>query len=245
MTVTADSAPVIEGVAAAAQDAGVTIGVMIELVGPNRRTGTTPTDALKLAQRVLELDGVTFEGVMIYPSEASIRPRLQAALALLNSHDIEVKTVSGGGSGAAHEAHLLPELTELRVGTYIFYDWRSVTREWATLADCAMRVRATVVSANEADRVILDSGSKTITADAQDGVHGHIVEYPAARLYAVNEEHGYTDFSACEAVPQVGDIVHVIPVHTCVVTNLHDRIYAVRGEQVVEVYPVAARGRVW
>ena len=245
VTVTLDSLAVLEGIATAAQRAGAHIGVLIELVGPNRRTGTTPQAALELAQQVIAANNLTFEGVMIYPSEARVRPRLQTALDLLAANDIAVGTVSGGGSGAAHEAHLLPELTELRVGTYIFYDWRSVTRGWATLEDCAMRVRATVVSANEPDRIILDSGSKSITADAQDGLYGHIVEYPQARLYAVNEEHGFTDFTACERIPAVGDIVHVIPVHTCVVTNLHNQIYAVRAESIEQAHPVAARGLVW
>ena len=37
-----------------------------------------------------------------------------------------VETISGGGSGASSDAHLLPELTELRVGTSIFWDWNCV-----------------------------------------------------------------------------------------------------------------------
>lgn len=245
ITVTADSAPVIDGLAHAAQQADTTLDVMIELVADNRRTGTTPDDALVLAQRVIASDGLHFVGVMIYPSTESVRPRLQATLAALDAAGIAVETVSGGGSGAALEVDRVPELTELRVGTYVFYDWRSVRLGWTTLDDCAMRVRATVVSANEPDRVILDSGSKTLTADAHEGLHGYIVAYPQARLYRLNEEHGYVDFSACDSVPKVGEVLHVIPVHTCVVTNLHDQIYGVRGDAVEEIWPVAARGHVW
>ena len=74
---------------------------------------------------------------------------------------------------------------------------------------------------------------------------GYIVEYPKARLSKVNEEHGIIDFTAYDTLPQVGDILHIIPVHTCVVTNLHNRVFAVRGDQVEQVYDVAARGLVW
>ncbi len=245
ITVTADSAAVVDGLGAAAMNASAIIHVLIELVGPNRRTGTTPRQAFELAQRVISHNNLRFEGIMGYPSTEAMRPAFQQAIALLQAADVAMPTVSGGGSGAALEVHLLPELTELRVGTYIFYDWRSVLNGWATREDCAMRVRAMVVSANEPDRVILDSGSKTLNAESEAGVYGHIVEYPEAKLYALNEEHGFTDFSAYDDMPKVGDIVHIIPIHTCVVTNLHNQIYAVRGDEIVQPYLVEARGMVW
>ena len=46
VTVTVDSKPVIDGIAEAAQEAGVTIGMMVELVSLGERTGTTPAAAL-------------------------------------------------------------------------------------------------------------------------------------------------------------------------------------------------------
>jgi D-serine deaminase-like pyridoxal phosphate-dependent protein len=246
ITVTADSVPVVDGLAAAAQSAGTTINIMVELVGVNNRTGvTTPQDALALAQHIASSDGLHFAGVMVYPSVAKVRPQLVATLSLLEQNGLDVETVSGGGSGAALEVDAMPELTELRVGTYVFYDWRSVTYGWASLDDCAMRVRATVVSANEPHRVVLDSGSKTITTEAVNGVHGHILEYPDAKLHRLNEEHGVVDFSAYDTLPQVGDVLHIVPVHTCVVTNMHDQLYALRDGQIEQVIPVAARGRVW
>ncbi len=41
-----------------------------------------------------------------------------------------------------------------------------------------------------------------------------------------------------------GERVRVLPNHACVVSNLHDRVLAVRGERVEEEWRVAARGRV-
>jgi len=245
ITVTVDSLPVIDGIAAAAKEAGVVINVMVELVSLQERTGTTPEDALTLAQHIRSDDSLHFAGVMLYPTEAASRPRLLHMLALLQDAGIPAENVSGGGSGATLEAHELPELTELRIGTYVFSDWNSVAKGWTDFADCAMRVRVTVVSANDPKRVIVDGGSKTLNAESLNGCFGYIVEYPDARLHKLNEEHGYIDFTACESVPQVGDILHIIPVHTCVVTNLHNRVFGVRGEQIEEVYDVAARGLVW
>ena len=245
LTVTVDSQAVLEGIAEAAQELGVTIGMMVELVSLGERTGTTPAAALELARQIAATDSLRFAGVMIYPSDAAIRPRLLETLALLEAAGIAVEAVSGGGSGASADAHLLPELTELRVGTCIFWDWTCVAAERASFDNCAMQVLATVVSANEPSRVILDSGSKAIHSETLDGLFGYIVEYPDARLHKVNEEHGYVDCSACPNPPAVGDMLRIIPVHTCVVTNLHNQLYGFRGDRIEEVWDVAARGMVW
>ena len=49
--------------------------------------------------------------------------------------------------------------------------------------------------------------------------------------------------SRSNARPKVGEVVRVIPNHVCVVVNMVDRLIAVRGEKIVEVLPVAARGK--
>ncbi|MCY3575557.1 MAG: alanine racemase [Chloroflexi bacterium] len=245
LSVTVDSRAVVDGIAAAAQKADAHIDMLVELVSLGERTGTTPADALSLAQHIAATDNLGFAGLMIYPSDAAIRPRLLETLNLLAAAGIPVAVISGGGSGAIREAHLLPELTEMRVGTYVFYDWNSVSQGYTTFENCAMRLRATVVSAHEASRVILDAGSKSIHSETVNGRFGYIEEFPAARLRQVNEEHGYVDFSACPSTPAVGDILHIIPVHTCVVTNLHNQVYGVRGGMIEQVWDVAARGLVW
>ena len=45
------------------------------------------------------------------------------------------------------------------------------------------------------------------------------------------------------ARPKVGEVVRIVPNHVCVVVNMVDRMIAVRGDRIVEVLPVAARGR--
>ena len=114
----------------------------------------------------------------------------------------------------------------------------------ATLDDCALSVFATVVSRAGAERGILDSGSKTLTSDTGglDG-YGLILEHPEARIKGFAEEHGFLDLSKCNARPSVGDIVRIVPNHVCVVVNMIDQLIAVRGNEVIEVLPVAARGK--
>lgn len=245
VTVSADHHFTIAGLSDAARANGIRLRVMVDLATEIRRTGAPTDEILGLAQRIDDDEHLHFAGVLVYPSNPSIRPALQEALDALHRAGIGVDSVSGGGLGASQHAHEVPELTELRVGTYVFNDWGSVQRGWAMLDDCAMTVMATVVSRPTTDRAILDSGSKTIAADRIDEGHGYIAEYPDAHIYQLSEEHAHVDISACAEKPVIGERVRVVPVHTCVVTNLHNEIYGVRGEEVEVVWPVAARGTVW
>ena len=115
----------------------------------------------------------------------------------------------------------------------------------AALADCALTVISTVVSRAGSERGILDAGSKTLSSDTL-GLEGYglITEYPQLVLAKFSEEHGHVDCSASNARPRIGERVTIIPNHACAVTNLHDRVYGVRGDRVERVFAVAARGRV-
>ena len=245
VTASTDNLLVIGGLSAAAAPLDIRLRVMVELTTEIERTGAPVDRAVELAQAVEDDEHLHFAGLLVYPSNPSIRPALQETLARLDELGIGVDSVSGGGTGAVLHAGEVPELTEIRVGTYVFNDWTTATRGWCQLEDCAMTVRATVISRPTETRAILDSGSKTLSSEVIESGYGCIVEYPGARIYKLNEEHAYVDVSACDARPQIGEQVSVIPVHACVVSNLHDVLYGVRGEAVEVNWAVAARGRVW
>ena len=96
-----------------------------------------------------------------------------------------------------------------------------------------------------ADRAVVDAGSKTLSSDPlRPRVAGFgFVLGRRSRIARLSEEHGVIDLSACKEQPAVGDIVHVVPNHCCVVTNMVDEVYGVRNGRVEVVWPVAARGR--
>jgi D-serine deaminase-like pyridoxal phosphate-dependent protein len=245
VTVSADHPVTIAGLADAARANEMTIRVMVDLATDIQRTGAPVEEVVELAKKIEADENLHFAGLLVYPSNARMRPAVQEALYELNKAGIGVDNVSGGGYGASLEANEMPELTELRVGTYIFNDMNSVTKGWTTLDDCAMTIMTTVVSRPTSDRMILDGGGKTLAADRVNDGHGYIVEYSKAHIYQLSEEHAHVDISQCDERPVIGERVRVIPVHTCVVTNLHNQIYGVRGEEVEVVWTVAARGMVW
>jgi D-serine deaminase-like pyridoxal phosphate-dependent protein len=245
VTVSADHPTVIAGLADAAREKDMTIRVMVDLVTDIQRTGAPVEEVINLAKKIDDDENLHFAGLLVYPSMPSMRPAIQEALNLLHEAGIGVDSVSGGGIGASHHAHEIPELTEIRVGTYVFNDWATASHGYASLDDCAMTVLATVVSRPSPIRAILDSGSKTLSSEVYNGEYGFILEYPEARIYKLNEEHAYVDLSNCPEQPVIGERVHVLPVHTCVVTNLHNVVFGVVGEHIETAWQVAARGLVW
>ena len=135
-------------------------------------------------------------------------------------------------------------VTEYRAGTYIYNDRALLSRGTASPEQCAMTVLATVVSRPTPDRAIIDAGSKALTSDllGLDG-YGQVLEHPEAVIYSLNEEHGLIDVSRCATPPKVGDRVHILPNHTCVVSNLFDRMFIVSGGKLAGALPVEARGK--
>jgi D-serine deaminase-like pyridoxal phosphate-dependent protein len=166
------------------------------------------------------------------------------AVAGLHALGLKAEIISTGGTPNLRNLGGLKGATEHRAGTYIFNDRMMLAAGAATLDDCALTVFATVVSRAGPDRGILDSGSKTLTADTGglDG-HGLILEHPEARIKGFAEEHGFLDLTKCNARPNVGDVVRIIPNHVCVVVNMVDRLIAVRNNEIVDVMPVLARGK--
>jgi D-serine deaminase-like pyridoxal phosphate-dependent protein len=105
--------------------------------------------------------------------------------------------------------------------------------------DCALTLLSTVVSRPHERRAVVDAGAKVLSTDQGLPVPLGI---PGAQVGGLSEEHGRIDFVAASPL-RVGDRLSLLPSHCCTNVNLHDRLYAVRGERVEAVWEVAARGR--
>lgn len=248
LRVAVDSDMALDATAAAGRAAGHTIGVLVEFDSGMHRTGVTTPEAARALARKASGPGVRFEGLMTYPAGESTAGFVAAARDMLAADGIVCPVVSIGGTPTASRAHAVAGATELRVGTYIYNDRMMMAAGAARLEDCAMHVLATVISRPEADRAVIDAGSKTFSSDllavgAAAG-YGLMVDYPDAVLERLSEEHGMVDLSRCEGPrPTLGERVRIVPNHCCVVTNLHDQIALVRGGEVEAVVAVSARGR--
>ena len=249
LTVAADSAYTVRGLSEAAGGAGISLGVLVELDATGVRTGVSPGEAAELARLIDSLPGLELLGVMGFPTPPETRPIFQEALDLLDRAGLAHPVVSGGSTKCAFEAHTVPEFTEYRAGEYAVGGAGHLQDGRHTVDQCALRVLSTVVSRPTDERAILEAGSKTMSATVRedaDGIPtlGTIVEYPDARFSGTSEEHGHVDVSACERKPEIGERVQVLPVHPCPCVNEHDEVVAVRGGEVVAVWPIHARGKI-
>jgi D-serine deaminase-like pyridoxal phosphate-dependent protein len=247
IAVVADGETVIEGLSAAMAAAGLKLDVAVECDTGGRRCGVqTPASALALAQVIDRAPGLRFGGLMTYPPAGG---RILSAAFLAEATDLcrraglAVDTVSSGGTPDMWIDDGLERVTEYRAGTYVYNDRSLVARGTARSEDCALTVLTTVVSRPTSDRAIVDAGSKSLTSDLL-GLEGYgaVRQFEAARIAALSEEHGHIDLSACEDRPAVGERVHILPNHVCPVSNLVDTVVLVRGDEVVALHTVDARG---
>jgi D-serine deaminase-like pyridoxal phosphate-dependent protein len=248
MSVAVDNPLALETAAQAARAAGTPIGVLVEFDSGNKRTGVVSVDqALDLARRVGEAEGLRFEGLMTYPSTAATSAFVAEAKRRFTDAGITISVVSGGGTPNAWNAHEIAGLSEVRVGTYIYHDRATVGAGTASLDECALCLHATVVSRPTEDRAVIDAGTKSLTSDlvapSVGPGYGLILGYPDAVIERLNEEHGVVDLSRCEERPALGERVRIVPNHVCVVSNLHDEVVMSRDGRVVDTWRVAARGK--
>lgn len=246
LRVAVDSVPAIDTVAAATRS-GTPIGLLVEFDSGFARTGVvTVEQALELAVRI-EKSGLRFDGLMTYPSSERTADFVARAQERFSNAGIPIGIVSGGGTPNAWQAHEIPGLTEVRVGTYIYHDRATVAAGAAGFDECALHVHATVISRPTPDRAIIDAGSKSLSSDCVDpsvgSGYGLIKGYEEAVIERLNEEHGVLDVSRCIHKPEIGERVQILPNHVCVVSNLHDEIAVSRGGNLLSMWQVAARGK--
>lgn len=260
MSIAMDSLKVAEGVSRAARLANVEIGVRLEFDTGFGRCGLPITQAsMDVARKIMSLPNLRWEGISVYPGHImgnrSIREQdlirensqMDLLLSQLDASGIPHPVVSGGNTPAAFDSHRFHGVTEIRPGTYVFNDRNTVDAESAAFSDCALTVLTTVVSASVAGKAMIDAGSKTLSADSllsggKEGF-GFVLGHPALILEDLSEEHGHIRL-APDARISLGDRLKVIPNHVCTCINLHDRVFVVSGERVVDQWEVAARGRV-
>ena len=260
VTVSLDSLCAAQQLAAAAEAAGVNIGVLAETDVGLGRVGVSPgPELLDLARAIQRLPSLSLEGIAFYPGHikdngppameamAALGRLIESILADFRRAGIAVSIVSGGSTPSLFHSHELPGLNEIRPGTYVYNDWNTVQSGGCAPEGCAATLLVTVVSTARPGQIIVDGGSKTFSSDrlagSAESTFGHALEAPEAVFHKMNEEHGYIDVRHCGRKFEIGERLRIIPNHICVAVNLHERVYGIRNGEVEEVWEVAGRGK--
>jgi D-serine deaminase-like pyridoxal phosphate-dependent protein len=228
------------------------VGVLIELDTGHHRTGVrTVRAAARLASTARRLANVRLAGVYtheghVYKASPERIPEVcaEAADALRTAAaECETEFVSVGSTPGAVSMAGEHAVSELRPGNYVYLDATQVSLG-AAAERCALTVLTTVISRPTAVDAFLDVGTKGLSGDrTPDGRCGFILGHPEAVVDWCNEEHAHLRLDATDLAPVVGDRLRVVPAHACACVNCHDRAWLLRGDEIIETWPVSARGR--
>lgn len=263
VSISLDDLAVAEPIARAAHARGITLPVLLEINTGMDRVGVTPDRAVETARRLADLPGLEIRGVKTHEGQALSRSasiaeterEAYAACALMvataeaiRADGIPCPEVSLGCTGTARFDVRAPGVTEVRPGTYVFYDATQVAHGQATFADVAAWVVATVVSRPDDQRAVIDAGSKVLSSDRLNQkdapvMMGRLIDRPDHHVVRVNEEHGVIATPPGSTL-RIGDRVAIVPSHICPVINLTDEVLVADDGVLVDTWRVAARGRV-
>ncbi|MDN4523040.1 alanine racemase [Fictibacillus fluitans] len=249
--------------AEAANQAGVILEVRMEIDSGLRRTGVLYNEAVELAKKGKELAGIKLTGIYTFRGpildgkptleieEAGRQEgQLMADLAeKLRAADIPITDVSVGSTSTYASAAEVKGITEIRPGTYVFYDRMQEKYHCCSQEECAAAIHVTVVSKPSNSLLIVDGGSKTFATDVQPGQppiylkgFGEIIGHPEMLLERLTEEHGMVTVHG-ETDVQIGDVLQIIPNHICSTVNLHNDVFLQNEDGTLERQPVLGRGK--
>jgi len=268
-----DSEPTISAVARAAEEKRYKVGVYIKIDVGLHRVGLKPeSEALvPLAQllensRSLELIGLLSHAGHAYGAGSlaairdiaeSERKQMVFAQERLSAAKLPVSKLSVGSTPTVLAAERFDGLTEIRPGSYIFFDLTAVRLGVAELNAVALSVLTSVVSVNE-EYTIFDAGSKVLSSDM--GPHGTVgakgfgAAFPAQidiceenspeslLVEKLSEEHGF--LKSGNQKMAVGDRLRIVPNHCCPVANLARELIWVEEGTEIQHWRVAAAGKV-
>jgi D-serine deaminase-like pyridoxal phosphate-dependent protein len=205
------------------------------------RCGCAPEGAGRLAdearRRGLGVRGVMgYEGhLMMVEDRSEQRERVEAAMALLRQahDDVGGDIVSAGGTGT-YDLHDRTGITELQAGSYALMDTHY--QQLGLPFGQALTVAGTIISAQER-YAVADIGLKALGMD-----HGN-PDIVGADVWFCSDEHitfAARDGSTVDHV--VGGRVRVVPAHVDPTMALHERVWVVRRDEVIDEWSIDLRG---
>jgi D-serine deaminase-like pyridoxal phosphate-dependent protein len=241
-----------------------TVDVLVKVDVGFHRCGIEPTadNAVAMITEVASLPGLNFRGLLshaghtyhahsddeMHEMAVDEMQRMRVLAAKCRTAGVAIEEISLGATPPARYSLQQEGFTEYRPGNYVYFDRTQVALGAAKVSDCALTVLATIVSKPAPDRIILDSGSKTLTNDGARGFtpvpgFGEVLDHSNLLIERLSEEHATVRVTDGHTVLEPGDRVRIIPNHSCVVSNLVDQAWLIDGEE-ASALDIAARGRI-
>jgi len=160
----------------------------------------------------------------------------------LTSAGLPPAIVTGGGTGSHRIDATMGLFTEIQPGSYLFMDscYSAISiSENDNPFTPSLFVAATVVSANKQGRVVVNAGLKAFATDSGKPVALRGAP-PGASFRFMGDEHGALDFEGDNG-PAPGSTIEFLTSHCDPTVNLYSAYHVVRGDDVIDVWPIRAR----
>lgn len=245
--------------------AGVRPTVLIEIDCGDHRCGVDPEDpaAAALARQIARSPSLVFGGILTHAGQAYAATSERAILDVarterdlaasfarrLRGDGLDVPVVSVGSTPTITHAEYLAGVTEIRPGSYIFFDAFMAVHGCCLPGDCALTVLAAVVHRGDR-RIVIDAGAIALSKDEgprdldPGAGYGRLLQIDGSdtglRVNRVSQEHGEIDLpEGFEASGlSVGARVRVLPNHSCLTAAQHDRYHVLEKGEVVEEWKI-------
>jgi D-serine deaminase-like pyridoxal phosphate-dependent protein len=245
------------------EENNVTIEVRLEVDLGLERTGIPYESVLDIAKEISSLKNIKISGIYTFrgpilngnPTLNFVEAGIEEGQKMVELADqlrkigLPIHDVSVGSTSTSASAATVPGVTEIRPGTYVFYDAMQEKYGCCTENECAAIVKVTVISRPTKNRAIIDGGSKTFATDVQPNQppiylngFGKVVGHPNITFERVTEEHGMLHIEGDSPI-KVGDTLEIIPNHICTTINLHNYVFIGEENRTLERYEVKARGK--
>ena len=168
---------------------------------------------------------------------------LSGVIAALRQAGAEIGVVTGGGTGSFAADAAQGVLSEVQPGSFAFMDreYRDALKADPDGAfEQALTIAATVISANHPQWVTVDAGLKAFATDGPLPV-ALTPKFADSAYRFFGDEHGRLMRPEGQDVAR-GERVDFTPPHIDPTLDRYDVIHFVRGDTLVEIAPVEARG---
>jgi D-serine deaminase-like pyridoxal phosphate-dependent protein len=234
------------------------IQVLIDVDPGLGRTGVaSPAQAVEVARAIAAQANLKLIGVQCYGGSwqhmegANARAAavadgmayLQTVIAALRQAGAEIGVVTGGGTGSFAADAAQGVLNEVQPGSFAFMDrqYRDALKDDPDGAfEQALTIAATVITVNQPKWVTVDAGLKAFATDGPLPVAVTSKWAECAYRY-FGDEHGLLMRPKDGHVVR-GERVEFVPPHVDPTLDRYDVVYMVRGDVLVEIAPIEARG---
>ena len=235
------------------------LGLLVDIDPGLHRTGAASAEqALAIAQQIDAAPNLEFRGIQCYGGHLQHIDKadqmktgwdaqhaiMQGVVDALTAAGLKPDIISGGGTGSRH-LDVDGLFNELQVGSFMVMD-REYNDVWTNQGETppfetALCVQASVVSANHEKFVTTDAGLKKFATDS--GFPVLLNGAPAGSKYRfMGDEHGAVVFPEASDKLALGARVECIVPHCDPTINLYDAYHCFRGDTLIDIWPVDARG---